>query len=95
MCDVYVQPGSQSATMQMALAARCAVILDDVPSHRHIFCENGFLVNSHCTLDKAILGCIQSPLTVFGMQSKSYQFAKQNLDYSILAKRLSTKISKA
>jgi hypothetical protein len=88
MCDVYVQPGSQSATMQMALSARCAVILDDVPSHRHIFCDNGFLVNSLCTLDEAIKSCIQFPLTVYDMQDKSYQFAKQNLDYSILAKRL-------
>ena len=32
--DVYLQPGTQSVTMQNSLCARCAVVIDDVPSHR-------------------------------------------------------------
>jgi 1,2-diacylglycerol 3-alpha-glucosyltransferase len=31
--DVYLQPGTQSVTMQHSLCCRCAVIVDDVPAH--------------------------------------------------------------
>lgn len=88
MADVYVQPGSQSATMQMSLAARCAVILDDVPSHRHIFCENGFLLNDNKKLEEVFDFISQNPSSLIEMKNKSYDFAKSKLDYFNLAKRL-------
>lgn len=44
--DVYVQPGSQSATLQMALCCRCPVVIADVPSHQVFIEGNGLLVKS-------------------------------------------------
>lgn len=88
MADVYVQPGSQSATMQMSLAARCAVILDKVPSHQHIFSHNGFLVQSNAELDQAFEAISKNPAILIDMQKNSHAFAKKHLDYSALAKRL-------
>lgn len=88
MADVYVQPGSQSATMQMSLAARCSVILDDVPSHRHIFCENGFLVKNQQDLVSSFAHIENSPSMLASMSENSFNFAKKYLDYDVLAKRL-------
>ena len=88
MADVYVQPGSQSATMQMSLAARCSVILDDVPSHRHIFCENGFLVKNQEDLVSSFAHIENSPSMLASMSENSFNFAKKYLDYDVLAKRL-------
>ena len=88
MCDVYVQPGTQSATMQMSLAARCPIILADVPSHKHIFRDNGFLVSSDNQLEKAINEISTCPSILIKMSDNSYDFAKEFLDYSVLAERL-------
>lgn len=88
MADVYVQPGSQSATMQMSIAARCAVILDDVPSHRHIFRDNGFLVKTDEDLSSAFSKFEKASALIQSMSENSYEFAKENLDYARLAERL-------
>jgi glycosyltransferase involved in cell wall biosynthesis len=74
MADVYVQPGSQSATMQMSLAARCAIILDDVPSHRHIFRDNGFLVKTNEDLFSAFVEFEKDPTQIPLMSENSYGF---------------------
>lgn len=88
MCDVYVQPGSQSATMQMSVSARCPVILADVPSHRHSFYENGFLIDSTEQLINAFKEISDNPSILNEMSENSFDYAKENLDYSKLAKRL-------
>ena len=88
MCDVYLQPGSQSATMQLALASRCAVVLDDVPSHRHMFCSNGALVSSQKELDKVLFELSENLGAIPEMQDNSYKYAKKYLDYRNLAQRL-------
>lgn len=88
MCDIYLQPGSQSATMQMSLALRCAVVLDNVPSHQHIFCSNGALVSSKNDLEIVLNDFAKNPNVVKNMQTNSYDFAKKFLDYSKLSKRL-------
>lgn len=88
MCDVYVQPGSQSATMQMSVSARCSVILADVPSHRHSFYNNGFLVDSTKQLTSAFKEISDNPIILNQMSENSFTYAKENLDYSKLAKRL-------
>lgn len=88
MCDVYVQPGTQSATMQMSVSARCPVILADVPSHQHSFYENGFLVGSTGQLTNAFKEISNNPDILNRMSENSFTYAKENLDYSKLAKRL-------
>lgn len=88
MCDVYVQPGSQSATMQLSVSARCPVILDDVPSHRHSFYNNGFLVESTEQLIDSFKKISDNPSILHQMSENSFIYAKENLDYSKLANRL-------
>lgn len=86
--DVYVQPGSQSATLQMSICARCAVIVDDVPSHRFIIKDNGIFVSNDDELMLAYRRLIESPSLVCEMSLESYRYASANLDYKKLAERL-------
>lgn len=86
--DVYVQPGSQSATLQMSIAARCAVIIDDVPSHRDIFRDNGFLVKDEKQLAEAMQACSSDKEQLAVMSQNSLEFANQKLNYAVLAARL-------
>lgn len=87
--DVYLQPGTQSATMQMSLCLRCAVILDDVPSHRRYVEHNGWLLGGDRTLDAVLSEIAQSPQQLKAMAANSHAFARAHLDYQILAERIS------
>lgn len=86
--DVYVQPGSQSATLQMSIAARCAVIIDDVPSHRDIFSDNGFLVSDTKQLADVMQRCVDNNELLVTMSKNSLEFANKKLNYAVLAARL-------
>lgn len=87
--DVYVQPGSQSATMQMSLCCRCPVVLDDVPSHRVLFNGNGFLVRDAADLTQALATLAKTPSQQLNcMSARSAAIAAQLLDYRQLARRL-------
>lgn len=84
--DVYLQPGSQSATMQHSICCGCAVILSDIPSHVPYADGCGWLVS--CEAD--IMDLIKS-LNVKDLakvKSRSLRFARQNLDYKKLASSL-------
>lgn len=86
--DVYVQPGSQSATMQMSLCCRCAVILDDVPSHRPFLDDNGWLVGTTLSLAQAFAAATRDVRRLPQMAQQSAEVASRLLDYKSLARRL-------
>lgn len=86
--DVYVQPGTQSATMQMSLCARCAVILDDVPSHKPYRDGNGWLIGKGVTLDDALREASTDFERLSVKSRKSARIASRLLDYKMLAARL-------
>lgn len=87
--DIYVQPGSQSATMQMSLCCRRPVVLDDVSSHRVFIEDNGFLVSDEAELTKAFARFSKmSRLELDAMSSKSLAVAARLLDYRLLARRV-------
>ncbi len=87
--DVYVQPGTQSATMQMSLCAHCVVILDDVVSHHPYIEHNGWLVGGRMSLRQAFAAIMQvSRDDLQMMQNNSARLAERLLDYRNLAKRL-------
>ena len=90
--DVYVQPGSQSATLQNSMCCRCAVIVDDVPSHHPFVKGNGWMVHGTEALAQAFDAAIQ---TFQGgqferMQAASLRIARQLLDYEKMAQRLTS-----
>lgn len=86
--DVYVQPGTQSATMQMSLCARCPVVLDDVLSHRPFVDGNGWLVRDFAGLKAAFAQIRDQPALLDRMSGRSRQIAERLLDYRSLAARI-------
>ncbi len=84
--DVYLQPGTQSATMQHSLCCRCAVILDDVPSHQVYLQNNGWLINNQRPLEQ-ILAQVEAA-NLDAMKEQSFKIAEQLLNYRTLAKRV-------
>jgi len=86
--DVYLQPGSQSVTMQGSLCARCAIIVDDVPSHEVFHCGNGWLIGGDLRLEEVLREISLNPGQLSSMREASFRFAKRTIDYSKLASEL-------
>lgn len=87
--DFYIQPGSQSSTMQMSLCCRCAIILSDVVSHAPYHDKNGWLVGGGISLEEAFFqACKASREEIENMSTASLEVAKRLLDYRVLASRI-------
>ena len=86
--DVYLQPGSQSATMQQSICLRNPVILDNVRSHKPFVEGNGWLIDSFDDMSKIFENISASPFILNEMSERSYQIAKEKLDYKMLAKKI-------
>lgn len=87
--DIYVQPGTQSVTMQMSLCARCAVILDDVAAHQPYLAGNGWLVGKQMSLSQAFAQVVAlAPGQLKEMKTNSGDISRALLDYSLLARRI-------
>lgn len=84
--DVYLQPGTQSVTMQHSLCCSCAVIIDDIPGHRFYLQDTGWAIS-----DSSSISSIISSLTTQELENKklaALSFAKRFLDYQILGRRV-------
>jgi hypothetical protein len=84
--DVYLQPGTQSVTMQHSLCCWCAVILDDVPAHEPYISGNGWLLNPKLGISDVLQRLRSSDLEA--MQLSSYRLATRLLDYRHLSTRI-------
>ncbi|MFC4346741.1 glycosyltransferase family 4 protein [Kordiimonas lipolytica] len=84
--DVYLQPGTQSVTMQNALCCGCPVIIADVPGHQPYVKAGATLVNDR----KTLLNAMRDALTWDSIDKRSIalRFARKTLDYKNLAMRL-------
>lgn len=90
--DVYVQPGSQSATLQNSICCRCAVMVDDVPSHHPFVKGNGWMVHGAEALVQAFEAAIHAfqEGRLGQMRAQSLSIARQLLDYEKMAQRLTS-----
>ncbi len=90
--DVYVQPGSQSATLQNSICCRCAVMVDDVPSHHPFVKGNGWMVHNTEALAQAFDAAIHAfqEGRLEQMRAQSLHIARQLLDYEKMAQRLTS-----
>lgn len=86
--DVYVQPGTQSVTMQMSLCSRCIVILDDTLSHMPYVKGNGWLLNNEMTLKDVFEIISKKSFDLNLMSEKSFELARNMLDYKKLSSRI-------
>lgn len=86
--DVYAQPGTQSATLQNAICARCAIMVYPYPSHEILMKENGYYVKDEKEILEAINEICENPSNLKKMQSASQLLAENLLDYTMQAEKV-------
>jgi len=86
--DVYLQPGTQSATLQVAMCCGLSVVIHPYFSHRPYLNGNGFYVESENDLQKVFEAISDNPQVLSNMGIRSQEIAKDLLDYRKLASRL-------
>lgn len=86
--DMYLQPGSQSATMQNAISCGCPVMLYPYKSHEPYLIENGFYVKTVEDMVNVFKTIDINPKILKVMSKASYDIAYGLLDYRKLADRL-------
>lgn len=86
--DIYLQPGSQSALLQNAICARCAIIAADVPSHKPFQRDNGWLINSSEELELIFRQIEAGAADIPSMQAASGTLAAELLDYARISERI-------
>ncbi|HTN62754.1 MAG TPA: glycosyltransferase family 4 protein [Devosia sp.] len=91
--DVYLQPGSQSVTMQNSICQRCAIVIDDVKSHEPYVRDNGYLTQAGIDLPNILSDISANKLKIATMRERSHALAMQMLDYSKQALRLAERTS--
>lgn len=87
-CDMYVQPGGQSATMQNAMCAGAPVMLYPHRSHIPYLDGNGYFVKGVDDMAECFLKISQNPGELKVMSRNSERSARGILDYRKLAARL-------
>lgn len=86
--DIYVQPGSQSATMQNAICCRCPISIYPHKSHEPYLKENGFYIKNINEMVQMFYTIGDNPEILKSMSNESYKIACELLDYNKLASRL-------
>lgn len=86
--DLYVQPGSQSATMQNAICCGTPVALFPYESHKLYIDGNGLFISNSADNYAMFSGLAFNNFNLAEMSEASYRIARELLDYKILAARL-------
>jgi len=86
--DVFLQPGSQSSTMQTSLCCFCVPVLDNIEGHEIYTKNNGWLVSCEKDLELVLEEISSGSADLSAKKNSSEKLAKEMLDYSVLAKRI-------
>ncbi len=87
-CDIYAQPGSQSATMQNAMCCGAAVMLYPYPSHEPYVKSNGWFVKTVDDMTAVFREAAGNPGLLHQMGGQSLKIARELLDYRKQAAKL-------
>lgn len=86
--DVYLQPGSMSATMQNAMCCRCAVVVQPTDIYQYFLEETGVYVQTQAELEQFLLDVSCGKVEISKLKQLHFNRAKKLLDYRNIAKRL-------
>ncbi len=87
-CDLYAQPGTQSATLQAALCAAAPIMVFPYSSHQEYVDNNGFYVSSQAEMVEVFKKILDNPSMLLSMSKNSREIALRLLDYRKLANRM-------
>ena len=85
--DVYLQPGTQSATSQLALCCGCAEMVAPHPSYTEFYGNAVDYANNKEEIYNYFLKIHKNTNYICEYKKRAYEFALSNLDYSKLAMR--------
>ena len=88
--DIYIQPGTQSATMQQSLCLRNSVILADFKSHKPFVNDNGWLIKDPSEISTILFNISKKTDIISKMSQKSYEISLEMLAYEKLANKIYT-----
>lgn len=88
--DIYLQPGTQSATMQQSLCCGCAIILDDVAAHHPYISGNGWMIHSDEDLRQTLEDIPRADIESY--KAASLRLAESELNYRKLADRILARV---
>lgn len=83
--DIYIQLGTQSATMQNAACTGCALALYPFKSHIELFGNNAFYISSENDVESLLIDITENNEILKEMAKNSFLIAKSKLDYKKLA----------
>ena len=87
-CDLYVQPGGQSATMQNALCCGAAAALYPHESHKYLLGDSVFYIETVDDMKDLFELIAKNPQILEEKRRISFKIAQEKLDYKKLAARL-------
>ena len=90
--DLYCQPGTQSATAEMAACDGCALMLARHPSYLSLYEDNAFYAESVEEMFDLFNKISADYSTLMIMKKKSRIMAKEKLDYQKLSRLYLTKL---
>ncbi|VTX62233.1 glycosyltransferase family 4 protein [Fusobacterium periodonticum] len=86
--DVYMQPGSQSSTSLTAICCGLPILLYPSVSYKKMFDTNVFWAKDKSEIKEALEKIVENPNILENMSKRSYEIAKDILDYKKLSARL-------
>lgn len=87
-CDIYVQPGSQSATMQNAACSRAALILAPHENHKYLFGDAALYAENEDEIYDILCQINEDKINLNELKKNCFSIACEKLDYKNLAARL-------
>lgn len=86
--DLYIQPFGQTVTTQMAMGSGCVVIVENLPSHRWLIGDKGYLFNGSAELPETLFMAVENRSRIPALRTLTLDFARRELDYQMLARKL-------
>lgn len=86
--NYYLQPGSQSATMQISICLATPVVIQRNSSHELYEDSGAILIDENNTISSVLKYLSNNPNVHEELSMKSYDFANKFLSYKILARRI-------
>jgi glycosyltransferase, group 1 family len=86
--DIYIQPGTQSSTAITAVCCGLPTFLYPYISYEKIFDTNTFWVKDEKEIRETVEKVLENPDLLENMSKRSYEIAKNILDYRKLAARI-------
>ncbi|WP_155247781.1 glycosyltransferase family 4 protein [Variovorax paradoxus] len=84
--DVYLQPGTQSATLQHAICCGCIVCIFPYESHSIYLDGNGFYVKNAADIASVLNLIERNEINLTAMKEASFSLGRSILDYEKLAR---------